>query len=170
MPEFAFSAPRPLRPGDPVDEFDCGVDELNRYLSKHALQAQGGDGARTYVSFSAGKIAAYYTLAYGAVEYAEAPARTTKGLSRHPVPVLLLARLATDERFKGQGLGTEMLRDALLRTLSAAEIAGLRAVVVDAKNDGAKRFYERFGFESFPGNPYRLNLILKDVRAILNRS
>lgn len=133
------------------------------------MQAQGGDGARTYVSCSEGKIAAYYTLAYGAVEYAEAPARTTKGLSRHPVPVLLLARLATDERFKGQGLGTEMLRDALLRTLSAAEIAGLRAVVVDAKNDGAKRFYERFGFEAFPGNPYRLNLILKDFRAILNR-
>lgn len=167
MPDFQFSTPRLLGTGDPAGEFDCGVEELNRYLSKHAIQAQSGDGARTYVTFSGVSIAGYYTLAYGSVEYGVAPGRMTKGLARHPVPVIVLARLAVDGKFAGRGLGTELLRDALLRTLAAADIAGLRAVVVDAKGDEAKRFYERFGFESFPDNPYRLFVILKDVRAMM---
>lgn len=101
------------------------------------------------------------------VEFAAAPGRVTKGLARHAVPVMLLARLAVDRRFAGKGLGTELLRDALLRTLSAADIAGLRAVVVDAKDEAAKGFYEKFGFEAFPGNSFRLSLILKDVRALV---
>jgi predicted N-acetyltransferase YhbS len=91
----------------------------------------------------------------------------TKGLARHPVPVILLARVAVDKRFSGKGLGTELLRDALLRTLEAANIAGLRAVIVDAKSEAAKRFYKKFGFEPFPDNPFRLSLILKDVRRLL---
>lgn len=169
MPDFPFSSPRVLQSDDPVAEFDCGEDDLNRYLQKHALQAQSGDGARSYVTFSDGKTAGYYTLAYGSVEVVEAPARMSKGLARHPVPVMLLGRLAVDREFVGQGLGTELLRDALFRTLSAADIAGLRAVVVDAKGDTAKRFYERFGFEAFPESPYRLFLILKDVRGIVKR-
>lgn len=93
----------------------------------------------------------------------------TKGLGRHPVPVILLARLAVDKRFKGQGVGTELRRDALLRTLSAAEIAGLRAIVVDANDDAARMFYERLGFEAFRDDPLRLFLILKDVRAQLGK-
>jgi GNAT superfamily N-acetyltransferase len=167
MPDFAFLKPRPLASSDPVAGFDCGVEELNRYLQKHALQAQAGDGARSYVSLLGSDIAGYYTLAYGSVEFGTAPSRVTKGLARHPVPVMLLARLAVDVRFGGQGLGTELLRDALLRTLAAADIAGLRAVVVDAKDDVAKRFYEKFHFEPFADNPFRLSLILKDVRALL---
>jgi GNAT superfamily N-acetyltransferase len=167
MPDFPFSTPRVLTKDDPVDGFDCGLDELNRYLQKHALQAQSGDGARTYVTFNAGVIAGFYTLAYGSVEYSSASGRMTKGLARHPVPVMLLARLAVDLRFTKRGLGTELFRDALLRTVAAADIAGLRAVVVDAKGEPAKRFYERYGFEALPDSPYRLSLILKDVRSIL---
>lgn len=164
---FSFLTPRPLRAGDPVDGFDCGVGELNRYLQKHALQAQSGDGGRSYVSLAGARIAGYYTLAYGSLEYEASPNRVAKGLARHPIPVILLARLAVDRDFSGKGLGTELLRDALLRTLAAADIAGLRAVVVDAKDDRASRFYQSFGFESFPENPHRLFLILKDVRALL---
>lgn len=167
MSDFPFLKPRPLASSDPVAGFDCGAEELNRYLQKHAFQAQAGDGARTYVSLLGSDIAGYYTLAYGSVEFEAAQGRVTKGLARHPVPVMLLARLAVDVRFGGHGLGTELLRDALLRTLSAADIAGLRAVVVDAKNDGARRFYEKFHFEPFADNPLRLSLILKDVRALL---
>lgn len=167
MPDFAFSSPRLLRSGDPTEAFDCGVEELNRYLQRYALQAQSGDGARSYVTFLGDRIAGYYTLAYGSVEFESAPERMIKGLARHPVPVIILARLAVDCRSAGQGLGTELLRDALIRTLSAADIAGLRAVVVDSKGDGAKRFYEKFGFEPFPERPYRLFLILKNVRAIM---
>ena len=124
-------------------EFDCGVEELNSYLQKHAYQAQAGDGARTYVACHGSKIAGYYTLAYGSVTFESAPKRAVKGLSRHPVPVMLLARLAVSQECAGKGLGAELLKDAFLRTLSAADIAGLRAVVVDAKDDKAKSFYER---------------------------
>ncbi len=169
MPDFPFSKPQLLTAHHSVTGFDCGVEELNRYLQKHALQAQAGDGARSYVSLSDGAVAGYYTLAYGSVEFETAPGRVTKGLARHPVPVMLLARLAVDVRFRGQGLGPELLRDAFLRTLAAADIAGLRAVVVDAKNEAAKRFYEKFNFEPFAENPFRLSLILKDVRAVLRQ-
>jgi predicted N-acetyltransferase YhbS len=164
MLNFPFLKPQLLNKAHLTSNFDCGVQELNHYLQKHAIQAQAGDGARSYVSLSDGKIAGYYTLAYGSVEFSAAPSRVTKGLARHPVPVMLLARLAVDIRFSGQGLGRELLRDALLRTLSAADIAGLRAVVVDAKNESAKRFYEKFHFEPFIENPLRMSLILKDVR------
>jgi GNAT superfamily N-acetyltransferase len=167
---FNFTEPRALSSKDPVADFDCGVEILNRYLQKHAFQAQQGEGARTYVTFDmTGKIAGYFTLAYGSVEHEKAPERVTKGLARHPIPVMLLARLAVDQQFKGRGLGKELLRDALLRTLNAAEIAGLRAVVVDAKDDLAKTFYQRHGFEPFKDEPMRLALILKDVRALIIR-
>lgn len=167
MPDFTFTTPRILAKGDPVEGFDCGVEELDRYLGKYALQAQAGDGARTYVTLYGDRIAGYYTLAYGAVEFEAAPGRMTRGLARHPVPVMILARLAVDRHHAGQGLGAELLRDALLRTLAAADIAGLRAVVVDAKGEQAKRFYKRYGFEPFPDSPFRLCLILKDVRAMV---
>lgn len=167
---FDFTEPRALTSKDSVADFDCEVEILNRYLQKHAFQAQQGEGARTYVTFSKdGIIAGYFTLAYGSVEHGKTPERVTKGLARHPVPVMLLARLAVDRRFKGQGLGKELMRDAMLRTLSAAEIAGLRAIVVDAKDSAAKAFYERYGFEPFKDEPMRLALILKDVRAQLGK-
>jgi GNAT superfamily N-acetyltransferase len=138
MRSLPFLTPRPLNSTDPVAGFDCGVAEPNRYLQKHAYQAQAGDGARTYVACSEADIAGYYTLAYGSVEFEKAFSRVTKGLARHPVPVMLLARLAVHKGFSCRGLGTELLRDALLRTLGAADIAGLRAVIVDAKNDREK--------------------------------
>jgi GNAT superfamily N-acetyltransferase len=163
---FNFTEPRVLASKDTVQEFDCEVEILNRYLHKHAFQAQQGEGARTYLTFSTNEdVAGYFTLAYGSVEPQKAPARLAKGLAHHQIPVMLLARLAVDKRFKGQGLGKELLRDAMLRTLNAAEIAGLRAIIVDAKDQTAKTFYQRYGFESFKDQPLRLFLILKDVRA-----
>jgi ribosomal protein S18 acetylase RimI-like enzyme len=170
MPEpFPFDRPRLLAATDPVSAFDCGVEALNRFLQKHALQTQRGEGARTYVSLCEGLIAGYYTLAYGSVEPEAAPPRVTKGLARHPIPVMLLARLAVDRRFQGRNLGRELLRDALIRTLAAADIAGLRAMIVDAKNEPARRFYQRYGFESFPGDSLRLALLVKDARAFVSK-
>jgi ribosomal protein S18 acetylase RimI-like enzyme len=112
-------------------------------------------------------IAGYYTLAYGSVEPEKAPLRLTKGLARHQVPVMQLARLAVDRRFQRRSLGGELLRDALIRILAAAYIAGLRAVIVDAKDESARRFYQRYGFESFPGDPLRLALLVKDARILV---
>jgi GNAT superfamily N-acetyltransferase len=163
-----FFEPRPLRADDAVSAFDCGSGELNRFLERFAWQGQQGQSARTYVTVSdSGEVAGYYTLAYGSVEHADAPERTRKGLAKHPVPVMVLARLAVAQKFQGRGIGKHLLRDALLRTLQAADIAGLRAVVVHAKDEGARRFYEKYRFEPFPGDPLKLALLLKDLRAVV---
>lgn len=97
----------------------------------------------------------------------EAPARIKKGLARHPIPVILIARLAVDASEKGQGLGATLLRDALFRIAAAADQIGARAVLVHAKDDEARKFYEHFGFEPSPIDPLHLLLLMKDLRASL---
>jgi GNAT superfamily N-acetyltransferase len=163
-----FFEPRPLRADDAAAAFDCGSAELDGFLERFAWPSQQGQSARTYVTVSdSGEVAGYYTLAYGSVEHADAPERTRRGLARHPVPVMILARLAVARKFQGRGIGKHLLRDALLRTLQAADIAGLRAVVVHAKDGEARRFYEKYRFEPFPGDPLKLALLLKDLRAMV---
>ena len=145
------------------NSFDCGVPALNDYLKKYALQNQKKYAARTYVATRGNRIVGYYSLAYGSVSLEEAPQRVKSGLPRHPIPVILLARLAVDSTEQGRGLGPALLKDALLRTIQAAEIAGLRAMLVHAKDDPAKRFYEKFGFEPSPVDAYHLFLRLSDI-------
>ena len=145
------------------NSFDCGVPALNDYLQKYALQNQKKHAARTYVTTRGNRIVGYYSLAYGSVSLEEAPYSVKSGLPRHPIPVILLARLAVDSTEQGQGLGAALLKDALLRTIQAAEIAGLRAMLVHAKDDSAKRFYEKFGFESSPIDAYHLSLKFSDI-------
>lgn len=143
--------------------FDCGVPALNDYLKKYALQNQTKHAARTYVAARGNRIVGYYSLAYGSVSLEEAPQNVKSGLPRHPIPVILLARLAVDSTEQGHGLGAALLKDALLRTIQAAEIAGLRAMLVHAKDDAAKSFYEKFGFEPSPIDAYHLFLRVSDV-------
>ena len=100
-------------------------------------------------------------------EYDDAPHRLGKGLARHPIPLMLLARLAVATSWQGKGLGSGLLKDAMLRTLQAADIAGIRAMAVHAKDDEARAFYERFGFVPAPTDLYHLFVLIKDVRAIL---
>ena len=106
--------------------------------------------AKTYVATKNNIVVGYYSLSFGSVYHNEAPQRVIKGLAKHPIPIMLLARLAVDEKEKKQGIGKGLLKDALLRTLQSADIGGLRAVLVHAKDENAKRFYEKFGFESSP--------------------
>lgn len=149
-------------------DFDCGVDPLNDYLKKYALQNQKKDAARTYVLTSEeNRIIGYYTLVFGAVSVEETTTEISAGLGKYPIPVILLARLAIDVGEKGKGLGKTLLRDALLRAVRAAEIAGLRAFLVHAKDETAKAFYEKFGFESAPHNEFHLFLKIADIRASL---
>ncbi len=165
---MAFLEPRLLRREDPVAGFDCGKEALNVFLERFAFQNQKNQSAKAYVTLAdSGEVAGFYTLAYGAVKYEETPERIRKGLARHPVPVMILARLAVARPFHGMGVGKHLLRDALLRTLQAAEIAGLRAVVVRAKDEEAVRFYRHYRFESFSSDPLKLILLLKDLRALL---
>lgn len=149
--------------------FDCGVPPLNEYLQKYALQNQKKRSSSSYVSTVENRIVGYYSLAYGHVTPEEAPQNVSAGLPRYPIPTLLLARLAVDKSFHGKGLGASLLKDALLRALPAAEIAALRAVVVHAKDDSAKRFYERFGFTSSPANPYHLFMMIDDIKASISQ-
>jgi len=129
--------------------------------------SQRADGAQTYVGVSGEEIIGYYTLVVGHVAYENAPDRLVKGLSRNAVPVMLLARLATDLAWQGKGVGAGLLRNAMQRTVQAADIAGIRAFLVHAKDDKAKAFYEHFNFLPSPTDPYHLHLLVKDIRKIM---
>jgi GNAT superfamily N-acetyltransferase len=155
-----------LRPDHVVANFDCGQGELNRFLSRFALANQFAGAAQTYVATSGDTILGYYSLAVGEIAYDDAPGRLSKGLARHPVPIMLLARLAVSKGSQGQGLGAGLLKDAMLRTLQAADIAGIRALVVHAKDENARRFYEHFGFNSSPTDALHLFLLIKDLRRL----
>ena len=153
-----------------VESFDCGSEALNRFLIRYALQNQMASSSTTYLALEGSAVAGFYTLAVGQVEYDGAAERLKKGLARHPVPIMLLARLAVGRAWQGRGLGAGLLKDAMLRTLSAADIAGIRAFVVHAKDDSAKTFYEKFDFLPSPTDPYHLFRLIKDIRALLPKT
>jgi GNAT superfamily N-acetyltransferase len=156
-----------LRRDHPVEGFDCGREELNRYLLRYAWQNQQAGTAQTYLGIVGEVIMGYHTLAVGQVTLEDAPERLKKGLAKHPVHIMLLARLAIDRRWQGQGIGKALLRDAMQRTLEAADLAGIRAFAVHAKDEAARRFYEHFDFVPSPTDPMHLFVLLKDVRRIL---
>ena len=160
---------RKLGPEDSVEFFDCDQPALNQFLKRYALVNQKAGSAQTYVSCKESKVAGFYSLAVGSVERENAPRRVVKGLARHPVPVLILARLAVDKAHQRKGLGRALLKDALLRTLQVADIVGIRALIVHAKNDVARQWYADWEFEPSPTDPYHLFLMLKDLRAIVEK-
>jgi predicted N-acetyltransferase YhbS len=146
--------------------FDCGNEALNRFIKLHAVTGQRAGISQTYVATEDNVVAAYHTLVVGHVTYDEAPERLAKGLPRYPVPVIILARLAVDEAWQRKGLGAALVVDAMRRVLQAADIAGVRAIVVHAKDETAQSFYEHLGFLPFPGKPLTLFRLLKDIRAM----
>ena len=148
-----------------IDTFDCGREALNRFLSSYAFQNQQAEASQTYVALADEVVAGYYTLVVGQIEYETAHPRLTKGLARHPVPIMLLARLAIEVSWQGRGLGSGLLKDAMQRTVQAADLAGIRAFAVHAKDDEARSFYEHFGFTPLPSDPYHLFRLLKGIRA-----
>ncbi|WP_343293459.1 GNAT family N-acetyltransferase [Vandammella animalimorsus] len=158
---------RKLLASDRVETFDCGQAALNQFLQRYALVSQKSHSAQTYVCCLGDGVAGFYSLAVGSIDVQNAAPRVTKGLARHPVPVMILARLAVDKRHQGRGLGQALLRDALLRTAQAADIAGIRCLLVHAKDDAARRWYESWEFEPSPTDPYHLWLLLKDLKAML---
>jgi GNAT superfamily N-acetyltransferase len=133
-------------------------------LNSYALTNQRSDSAQTYIALTGRTAVGYYSLAVGSVVYDDAPERLGKGLPRHSVPVMILARLAVDLRMRSKGLGAGLLADALRRTIAAADIAGIRAIVVHAKDDHARAFYEHFGFVGFGERALTLYVLLKDIR------
>lgn len=150
-----------------LSAFDCGNRALNDWLKRFALVNQRGDAAQTYVVHHRQAVVGYYSLAVGSVRPEEATGRAVKGQARRPIGVILLARLAVDQRARGKGLGKALLRDALLRINGAADIVGARAVLVHAIDAEAAQFYKHFHFEPSPVDPLTLMLLMKDLRASL---
>ena len=154
-----------LRSEHELDAFDCGQDDLNRFLKRQAWASQQANSAQTYVVAIGPGVRGYYSLVAGSVAHAAASERVRKGQARHPIPVVLLARLAVDQTMQGQGVGAALLKDALMRTAGAAGMIGARALLVHAKDERARSFYEHFGIEPSPTDPLHLFLVMKDLKA-----
>lgn len=167
-----FGDPEPLAPGHDIEHFNCGVASLNLWLAKHAAGAAAAGSARTFVVQDAEqqRVVGYHALAAASLTREQATARAAKGMPRHPIPAVLLARLAVDVSVQGRGVGGWLLRDAMLRGLSAAESVGIRVLLVHAMNDDARAFYVRHGFEPSPTDPLNLQMLIKDIRAALHEA
>ena len=159
-----------LRREHAVESFTCGQAELDRFLVRHALQAQQSNSSQTYVALSGSEVVGFYTLVVGQVEHIDAPPRVAKGMPRYPIPVLVLARLAVHTTMQARGLGSGLLLDAMSRTLQVADLAGVRALLVHSKDDKAADFYRHFGFERSPTDPHHLFRIIKDIRLASGQS
>jgi len=155
-----FSAPQPLSAKHRFDNFSCGETSLDEWLRRRALPNQTTGASRTFVvTDESNQIVAYYAMAAGAVTHQEASGRIRRNMP-DPVPVMVLARLAVDQRFHGHKLGGAMLQNAVQRTLAVAQSAGIRALLVHAMNESSRQFYIHYGFESSPVNPMTMMLLL----------
>jgi GNAT superfamily N-acetyltransferase len=161
----------PLTADHDIADFDCGSDAQTTWLRRHALQAHRSDTAKVYVICRQGtrRVCGYYALAAGSVGHDKAPPRVTKGIGRYPIPVIILTRLGVDTREQGRGLGSELVRDALLQAASVARRVGVRALLIHTETPDAAAFYRRISsaFEESPSDPLHLVLLMKDLRHAL---
>ncbi|MGE3916738.1 MAG: GNAT family N-acetyltransferase [Hyphomicrobiaceae bacterium] len=161
---MTLSAPELLNETHQLDAFDCGVPPLNDWLKRRARDNAKHNATRTYIVTDGGKVAGYYALAAGSVAVAAAPGRFRRNMP-DPIPVVVLGRLAVDVSYAGKGLGRAMFRDAGLRILQAADIIGVRGMLVDAISDDAKAFYLAIGMSPSPISPMTLMVALADLQA-----
>ncbi len=162
-----ITAPQILSEKHVIENFDCGNGFLNDWLKKFAMVNSRANSAKTFVICENQEVIGYYSLAMGSVDYEEATPRIKKGLARHPIPVVVLARLAVDLRYQMKRMGVSLLKDALLRSLMVSEHIGARAIFVSAKDENAKNFYESQGFRPLPGDTLKLLILIKDIRNTL---
>lgn len=148
-------------------DFDCGSEAQTAWLRRHALQAQQAGTSRVFVVTSLGSnaVAGCYALAAGSVEPDDAPGRVRTGVGLHPVPVVLLTRLGVDRSVQGRGLGAALVKDAFVRVERAADVIGVRALLIHAESEAARASYLHLAeFEPSPSDPLHLVLLLKDLR------
>ena len=162
----AITAPEHLTGEHQLSDFDSGVLELDDWLKRRALQNDISRASRTFVIAKAKRVVGYYALSTGAVSHAAATGRIRRNMPE-PIPVMIIARLAVDRQHQGKGFGAALLRDALLRTLQAAEIAGIRAVLLHAISKEATRFYVHHGFAESPVDPMIMMISLADLEKAL---
>ncbi len=164
----APSAPEPLAPNHDLDAFDSGIAPLDEWLKRRARPNEAEGASRTVVICSGLRVVGYYSLAAGAIMRSTATPRVRRNMP-DPAPVVLLGRLAVDRGWQGLGLGADLLRDAVLRTLNAAELIGVRAILVHAISEAAKTFYEQYGFRASPVEPMTLMITIDEAQRMLTR-
>ena len=160
-------APEHLTPAHDVSAFDSGVPDLDDWLKKRARANEDTGASRTYVVCAGGRVVGYYALATGSVAHVQALGRVRRNMP-DPVPVMILGRLAVDRAWQGRNLGRSLLRDAVLRTLQAAKIAGIRAILVHAISEDANRFYQRYGFAVSAVDPLTLMITVAEAEKALS--
>ncbi len=160
-----LSAPQPLAAAHLLDEFSCGEASLDDWLKRRALFNQLSVASRSFVvTDAAGRVFGYYAMAAGAVSHQAATSRVRRNMP-DPVPVMVLARLAVDQRAQGIQLGAALLQDAVKRAVVVASHAGVRALLVHALNERARQFYLHYGFQQSPHHSMTLMLWLNNVKA-----
>jgi GNAT superfamily N-acetyltransferase len=164
----AISPVEKLTANHQVDRFRCGENSLDHFLRKHALRNQLAESSQTYVIHQEQVVLGYITLVFGSVSLSVTPSSIAENMPpSFPVPVMILARWAVDKKQHGRGIGRQLLKEALLKTLAAAEIGGLRAILVDAINDEMAAFYKKIGFMECPIGPRKLMMAIEVIRASL---
>lgn len=169
---FSFSPVEPLSAAHAVAGFDCGSQAQSVWLVEHALQAHRAGLSRVYVvcdnDDADRRVVGYYALAAGSVAPADASPRLRQGAGRYHQPVVILTRLGVDVAVQGAGLGRALVVDALRRVAGAAEVIGVRAVLIHCETEAARDFYLRLAkFEASPTDPMHLLLLMKDLRRAL---
>lgn len=156
------TAPEPITASHHTESFACGIPVLDEWLRRRALKNEVSGASRTFVICQDRQVVGYYTLATGSVEHRDAPGKIRRNMP-NPIPVMVLGRLAVDQEQQHAGLGRGLLKDAVLRTLTVSQHAGVKALLVHALSEDAKRFYTRSGFLESPFDPMTLMIALQDA-------
>ncbi len=162
---MGITAPCPITTNHDISIFDCGHSSLNKWLLNRVIKNEKGGASRTFVACN-NTVIGYYSLAVGAVTREETSGKVRRNMPE-PVPIMILGRLAVDQQWQGKQMGSNMLRDAILRTLTVAEQAGICALVVHALSDSAKHFYIKYGFHESPLDDMTLMITLNEARNIV---
>jgi GNAT superfamily N-acetyltransferase len=160
------TAPEPLAPDHQLDAFDSGVEALDQWLKRRARRNEAEGVSRTFVISTDRSVVGYYSLAAGSILHVVATGKVRRNMP-DPVPVLLLGRLAVDRRWHGKGLGADLLSDAVLRAIGAADSIGIRAMLVHAISDEAKAFYQKHGFGASPIDAMTLMITIEEAQRML---
>ncbi len=164
---MVWTAPEPIATDHPVAEFDSGRPVLDRWLATRALRNERESAPRTYVVSDGGMVVGYYCLCAGSVAHGATPGGIRRNMP-DPIPVVLLGRLAMARSHQGRGIARALIRDAILRTLQAADIAGIRALLVHALDQDAAAFYRHLGFVESVIDPLVLMLPLATARKVFD--
>lgn len=163
---MGITAPAPIAEIHEISAFDCGNSTLNEWLQKRALKNEQNGASRTFVVCNDTRVIGYYSLAVGAVMREETSGKVRRNMPE-PIPVMVLGRLAVDQQWQGKHIGVGMLNDAVLRTLTVAEQAGIRALLVHTLSEEAKRFYVQCGFHESPTSELTLMITLEEAKNAL---